>query len=830
MFRSTRARANPIPPIVAAAVAAVTAAAMAVAVPPAAGAAQAAPPEHFYPYSLAQGPDEVGEPMAMEPLPDGSVLHTARDGVLRLTDQNGRTRVAAQLNVYTHDEDGLQGVAADPGFAENRWVYLYYAPRLDTPRTDAPETGTEADFAPYEGHNQLSRFKLTAAGELDTASEQKILQVPATRGICCHVGGDIEFDPQGNLLLSTGDDSNPFQSDGYSPLDERADRNPAFDAQRTSANSNDLRGKLLRIKVAEDGTYTSPAGNLFAPGTERTRPEIYAMGFRNPFKISVDPETGAVYVGDYGPDKGDDNDPARGPAGQVEFARVTGAGNFGWPYCTGENTPEDTYADYDFATGTVGAKFDCQNGPVNDSPRNTGVAQLPKPVPAWIRYSGCDNPAMNPESGCSSSESPMAGPVYRYDEANPSQVKFPAEYDGQVFLGEFERRWIRHAAVNADGSAGTVTPFPWPLGYKVMDLEFGPDGALYVLTYGEQYFSTDDHAGLFRFEHIGTTGRRPEVRIAAEPTSGRSPLKVRFSSAGTHDPEGTAISYRWDFGDGRPSTRANPRHVYGKRGQYSATLTVTDASGKTATDSVLVTVGNTAPVVTLDLPEHGRLVDFGAEVPYRITVRDREDDPVDCSKVKLTYLLGHATHSHALAEQYGCEGVLRTPGDGDHGPSENTYGVWAAEYTDTGGRKGVVPLRGIDINYTQPKNRQAEHYKTGSGVSRVQAAGAHGAARVGNASNGDWIMFEPYRLDDAASFTARVSSGGAGGTLELRAGAPDGTLIGSAQVAPTGGWDVYADVTGAIAGAPATAGPLYLVFKGGTGSLFDLDDFTFTTR
>ncbi|KAB2352397.1 PQQ-dependent sugar dehydrogenase [Actinomadura rudentiformis] len=815
-------------PLAAALVALVIASAGLVAVTARAASAEA-PPEHFYPYSLAQGPTEVGEPIAFDPLPDGSVLHTSRDGVLRLTDYNGRTSIAAQLPVYTHDEDGLQGVAVDPGFTQNRWVYLYYAPRLSTPLTDAPTEGDEAAFAPYKGYNQLSRFKLSTGGVLDMASEQKILQVPADRGICCHVGGDIEFDTAGNLLLATGDDSNPFQSSGNTPIDERPQRNPAFDAQRTSANSNDLRGKLLRIKVADDGTYSVPEGNMFPAGTAKTKPEIYAMGFRNPFKISVDRRSGAVFVGDYGPDKSDNSTPERGPLGQVEFARVTGPGFFGWPYCTGNNTPEDTYGDYDFATGTVGPKFDCQNGPANDSPNNTGITQLPKPVPAWIRYSGCDNPDMNPPTGCSQSESPMMGPIYQYDAASTSQVKFPAEYDGLAFLGEFERRWIKTAAINADGSPGTISSFPWPLNYKIMDLEFGPDGALYILTYGEQYFASDDHAGLFRMEHIGTTGRRPEVKVSADRTSGRKPLRVRFSSAGTFDPEGTALTYKWDFGDGTTSTTPNPRHTYTKRGQFTPTLTVTDASGKTATDSLVVTVGNTAPQVTLKLPRDGQLVNFGDAVPYRIVVRDAEDSPVDCSKVKLTYLLGHATHQHALAEQPGCSGVLQTPDDGDHGAGENIYGVWAAEYTDNGGRKGVVPLQGTDVHITQPKHRQAEHYKAHSGITTANRTGAHGQV-VTNVQAGDWIMFEPYWLGNVSSFTARVATGGTagtGGTLELRAGSPDGTLLGSAAV-PGGGTGFF-DVTGTVSGAPREGGKLYLVFTGGTGTLFEFDDFTFTT-
>src|SRR4029453_1288361 len=98
-----------------------------------------------------------------------------------------------------------------------------------------------------------------------------------------------------NLYLSTGDDSNPFESNGYSPLDQRNDRNPAYDAQRAAANTKGLRGKVLRIRPnATGGGYTVPAGNLFAPGTANTRPEIYAMGFRNPFRVSVDKGTGVV--------------------------------------------------------------------------------------------------------------------------------------------------------------------------------------------------------------------------------------------------------------------------------------------------------------------------------------------------------------------------------------------------------------------------------------------------------------------------------------------------------------------------------------------------------
>ncbi|XHM65059.1 PQQ-dependent sugar dehydrogenase [Streptomyces nigra] len=414
-------------------------------------AAPAAAAEDFQQVTLAKGVAEMGEPMTMTVLPDRSVLHTSRDGTLRRTDAAGTTTVAGRLDVYSHDEEGLQGVAADPGFASNRFVYLYYAPKLDTPAGDAPSNGSAADFTPFDGVNRLSRFVLRSDNTLDLGSEKKILDVPASRGLCCHVGGDIDFDAAGNLYLSTGDDSNPFASDGFTPIDERASRNPAYDAQRSAGNTNDLRGKILRIKVNADGSYAIPSGNLFAPGTAKTRPEIYAMGFRNPFRMSVDRATGTVYVGDYGPDSGTAS-PSRGPAGQVEFNRVTKAGNFGWPYCTGKN---DAYVDFDFATSASGARFDCA-APRNTSPRNTGLTDLPPAQPAWIPYDG----GSVPEFG-NGSESPMGGPVYRYDAASSSDVKFPQEYDGDFFAGEFGRRWIKRIETGGDGTVQSINAFPW---------------------------------------------------------------------------------------------------------------------------------------------------------------------------------------------------------------------------------------------------------------------------------------------------------------------------------------------------------------------------------
>ncbi|MFF9378057.1 PQQ-dependent sugar dehydrogenase [Streptomyces griseoluteus] len=773
--------------------------------------------EDFQQVTLARGAAEVGEPMSLAVLPDRSVLHTSRDGELRLTDATGTTRTAGKLAVYSHDEEGLQGVGVDPHFTDNRFVYLYYAPPMDTPPGDAPETGTAADFALFDGVNRLSRFVLKTDGTLDAASEKKILEVPTSRGICCHVGGDIDFDKDGNLYLSTGDDSNPFQSDGFTPIDERGDRNPAFDAQRTAGNTNDLRGKILRIKVRDDGSYTVPDGNLFAPGTAKTRPEIYAMGFRNPFRFSVDKETGVLYVGDYGPDAGA-ADPARGPGGQVEFARVTGPGNFGWPYCTGRN---DAYVDYDFATKASGAAFDCA-APRNDSPHNTGLTDLPPAQAAWLPYDG----ASVPEFG-DGSESPMGGPVYHYDPALDSPVKFPEAYDGDFFAGEFGRRWIKRVETGGDGTVQSINAFPWT-GTQVMDMAFGPDGALYVLDYGTAWFGGDDNSALYRIENA-TDGHSPVARAAADKTSGQAALKVRFSSAGTTDQDGDTLTHHWDFGDGTSSTAANPTHTYRQNGTYTATLTAKDPSGRTGSAAVRVVVGNTAPTVTLRLPQDGQLFSFGDAVPFTVRVTDPEDGQnIDCSKVTVHFILGHDTHGHPLTSAKGCSGTIQTNADGGHDENEDIFGVFDAEYTDNGGG-GQAALTSHDQNVTQPRHRQAEHYTDSSGVTLQSKDTAHGGKTVGDIHSGDWISFTPYALGNAEKFTARVSSAGAGGTLELRAGSAKGTLLGKATVPVTGGWETFQDVSADLSRAPKATTTLFLVFKGGTGALFDVDDFTFTT-
>ncbi|MFI6077405.1 PQQ-dependent sugar dehydrogenase [Actinoplanes sp. NPDC051343] len=645
--------------------------------------------------------DFPGEPIALAVLPDLRVLHTARSGEVRIHEPStGRNVLAAKIPIYQHDEEGVQGIAIDPGFSRNHWVYIYYSPPLNTPADDpttgainegdAPADGTDADFAPFKGVMRLSRFKLDG-NTLQLGTEQKILEVGTDRGMCCHVGGKIDFDSKGNLYLSTGDDSNPYFSDGFAPIDERPGRNPVFDAQRSAGNTNDLRGKLLRIKVRPDGDYTIPKGNLFPPGTPKTRPEIYAMGLRNPFRFAVDRTTDVVYLGDYSPDA-ETADPLRGPNGHGRWMAIDKPANYGWPYCAAPDLP---YVDYDFATGVSGKPFDCAHL-VNDSPHNTGLRNLPPVEKPELTYENGPS-ARFPELG-SGGIGPMGGPAYHYDPRNPSTTKWPAAFDGLPLFGEWTRDYVeafhldRHHQITGMDALLPSFVFDNP-----MDMQFGPDGSLYVLEYGDGYFAENPEAQLSRIDYV-RGDHSPVPKATANPTYGQAPLTVAFSSAGTTDPDGDALTYAWDFdADGTvDSTAPDPSWTFTRNGNYRPTLKVTDSKGRSASAEVILPVGTLAPQLTFVTPVSGQPFQFGDTVDYEVHVVD--DQPVDCSKVSVTYVLGHEQHGHPMSTYFGCTGSITTFLDAGHVGAHDLTAVFVASYTDT----GDPPQTGTAAVYVPP--------------------------------------------------------------------------------------------------------------------------------
>ena len=300
---------------------------------------------------------DTTDPMELAVAADGRVFVVERGGAIHMWEPDwGERKMIGYIPVYMMIEDGMLGLALDPDFMDNGWMYVFYAP---------------ADG----GDSRLSR--LTFDGEtIDPDSERILLEVPMQREVCCHASGSIAFGPDGTLYLSVGDNTDHIDTAG-GPIDERPGHINE-DGQYTAANTNDLRGKILRIKPEPDGTYSIPEGNLFE-GDDKHRPEIYIMGLRNAFRIAVDQETGWLYFADVG-----SGDPPneRGDWGWDEFNQARGPGNYGWPYLTGNNSP---YKDYNYETGEIGDPFD-PVALINDSPNNTGARELPPAQPAMIWY------------------------------------------------------------------------------------------------------------------------------------------------------------------------------------------------------------------------------------------------------------------------------------------------------------------------------------------------------------------------------------------------------------------------------------------------------------
>ena len=566
--------------------------------------------------------ERLDEPMELAVMNDNRVLFIERKGAIKLYDpKTEATQVIYTMPIshrylnkdgdQSEAEDGLLGMALDPQFDTNHWLYLYYS-----------QSGEEPV-------NILTRWEFRD-DKLIESSRKVILKVPVQRDQCCHTGGSIDFDSKGNLYLSTGDNTSP-RSTPYSPIDERPGRMP-WDAQKGSANTNDLRGKIIRIHPEPDGTYTIPEGNMFPKGMEKTRPEIYGMGMRNPFRISVDRKTGYVYWGDVGPDASSDSS-QRGPRGFDEINQLRKPGYYGWPYFIGDNKP---YYDYDFATGKSGALFNPEK-PINNSPNNTGLTELPPAQPAFIWYPYGPSGEF-PLLGVGG-RTAMAGPVFYADKFKGAKRAFPAYFDGKLFIYEWIRGWIILITMDEEGNYKEMERFmPSQTFSNPMDMEFGPDGDLYMLEYGTGWFQQNNNARLIRIEYNGGN-RKPEVQLAASKQKGKAPLLVNFSSTGTRDFDRDALTYRWviQSNDGKTIRTINTPEVsytFEKTGVYKAILTVTDEKGASAMAEKEILVGNEPPVISVDITEGNKSFFFpGIPFKYKVNVLDQEDGSLEDGKL-----------------------------------------------------------------------------------------------------------------------------------------------------------------------------------------------------
>ncbi len=734
-------------------------------------------------------------PMALAVLPNLDVLYLERGGTMKLrSNESGLITPAAQFSVNSGREDGLLGIVLDPDFENNSWIYVFYS----------PESVSE---------QRVSRFEFDGSS-VDMESEIIMLQIPTQRDQCCHSGGDLEFDGNGNLYITTGDNVNPFEADGFAPIDERAGRS-AFDAQGTSGNTNDLRGKILRIHPEDDGTYTIPEGNLFA-NPEDGLPEIYVMGTRNPFRMAVNELTGALVWGDVGPDSRVSN--SRGPVGYDEFNFTTEPGNFGWPYCIADNI---AYGDYNFATGTTNGFFDCENL-INASPNNTGNDSLPPAIPAWISYP-YGFTADRPEFGNEDARTAIAGGFFQYDSTLTETGSLPEYYDGSLFILEWTRNWIKEVRFDENGNIFQINPFleSEPL-IRPIDMHIGPDGAVYIIEWGTGFFDDNPDDRIIKIEFAQNLSNRTPFAIAsASITSGLAPLEVEFTGDQSRDPDiDDQITYSWDFdGDGaEDANTANATFTYTENGSYLAVLTVTDNEGASAVAQVEIVVGNSAPVVTIVKPLNGGFYQDFDTIEYAIEVNDAEQgtigNGINCEDVVSEPSIGHDDHSHGTGPRNGCVGTFEAETHGE-GP-DNVFYILNANYEDDGAGLGT-PLIGSDVVILNLKRKQGQHSLDLSDFQLEDTGDFLGGGKnVGFADQGDALKFGPMNFENIEFITLRYASAGQAAEVEVRVGSENGPLIANIGTQVTGDWQFY-DYFTAELNNPGGTHDVYFIFTSTTG-------------
>ncbi|RVU02135.1 c-type cytochrome [Mucilaginibacter limnophilus] len=565
------------------------------------------------------------EPTEMAILPNFDILVTQRRGELMLYSNEKKTlKQVGFLDVYfksnavnVNSEEGLLGLTLDPDFEKNNYVYLYYSPAGDKPI------------------DRLSRF-VFKNDTLDNKSEKVILEVGTTRDICCHTGGSLAFAKDNILFLSVGDNTTPFDEPNqpyptrsFGPMDDRPGHEQ-YDDRRAAGNTNDLRGKILRIKINSDGSYGIPDGNLFPKGTAKARPEIYVMGNRNPYRISVDKKTGYLYWGEVGPDAANDSIGTRGPRGYDEVNQARKAGNFGWPFFVGNNY---AYNMHDYNTNKNGPPQDPAH-PKNTSRNNTGLVDLPPAQPAYVWYPYAISPDF-PELG-TGGRTAMAGPVY-YTEDFPEDTRYPDYYNGKFFMYDFIRGWIKAVTQLPNGDLDKIEPFmPNSHFNSMIDMEVGKDGRIYVLEYGNGWFNRNPDAGIVRIDYL--SGNRPPAvkNLTIEKTSGNLPF-VLTAKVEAVDPEKDPLTYVWHIGK-TTTTTSEPQLKYTikQAGEQEVFVEVMDDSKASAkSNTVTVFAGNERPEVKVSVQGNQSFFFPGKPVNYNVSVTDK-GAPVDLANLYIS--------------------------------------------------------------------------------------------------------------------------------------------------------------------------------------------------
>ena len=557
--------------------------------------------------------------------PDGRIFVAEKAGRVRVVQPNGTLRTTPVLDIRNkvnhYSDRGMLGIEVDRDFATNGYVYLLYVYELNplNPDQDGPMT------------SRLTRIKVNADNTVQSTSTpdnpETVILGTAYSQPCPLSDNNVDCIPADYKWHAIGTvKSDP--ADGTLWVGNGDTHASSVDAARWRPyDEGSLAGKIMHIDRNGRGLADHP----FCPADanlEHVCTKIYAKGFRNPFRFTLRPGKGPV-VGDVGDVR------------QEEVDLIKPGKNYGWP-CYEGTARHPVYDDYQ----------QCQQLYAKEGTAEGAVA------PTWT-FPNDDGAAV------------VAGPVYQ-------GANYPADMRGDIFVGDYVNGTVKRLDIDADDRVTGVSDFATEWGAGV-DFEAMPGHG--DIAWLDPWGGTGGD-GIKRFSYAGGNGI-PVPRATATPTSGPAPLTVQFDGSGSTDPEGTALTYDWDFGDGTPhSNLAKPSHTYQAGGSYTAKLTVDDGLGRNPSTTVAIQVGNnTAPTASITAPADESGYRDGQAVNVTATGSDAEDGTLPESAFEWQVRLHHGSHMHAFATLTGRSASFTTATDHD----ADSYYEIQLKVTDSGG-------------------------------------------------------------------------------------------------------------------------------------------------